>query len=60
MNWTEDYRVLSGDASLVLMHMPRQTVLLQTQSVSMETLNGLMNEFDTHGEIRDNWRSEAG
>lgn len=56
-HWSEDYRVeeLVG-GSFEFVHTPSDTVLLRTQSVSMETLNGLMNEFNTFGEIRPNWR----
>lgn len=56
MHWTEDYRVVLSDDCFALIHVPSQTVLLRTTSVSMETLCALTNEFDTYGKIRKNWR----
>lgn len=56
-HWTEDYRVVvRNDEMFEFIHIPSDTIILVTRSVSMETLNGLMNEFDTYGKIRPNWR----
>lgn len=59
-HWTEDYQIKGRNDGPVFdyVHVPSGTVLLTTVSVSMETLNGLMNEFYTHGEIRSNWRDD--
>jgi len=58
-HWTEDYKVIAGydgNNAFQFIHLPSGTVLLETLVVSMETLNGLMREFDTFGTIRPNWR----
>jgi hypothetical protein len=56
-HWSEDYRVEFDErGGFALTHIPSDTELLFTRSVSMETLVGLMREFDTFGQIRDNWR----
>ena len=57
MHWTENYVINCGEGGFIeFIHEPSGTRLLVTQHVSMETLNGLMLEFDTFGTIRDNWR----
>lgn len=58
MSYLEDYRVEFDDerAGFAYIHVPSGTELLFTQSVSLETLNGLAREFDTYGYIRPNWR----
>ena len=58
MSYLDNYRVEFDHerAGFGYVHVPSGTELLFTQSVSLETLNALAQEFDTYGQIRPNWR----